>query len=398
MPASSRALWMLLLFCAFLLAGCWDRKAVEDVGFVTVLGIDQGEGEALRITVQIGNPRVIAGGRQGGGGAEGQQAPAMVHTVTGETLSLALRDLETFTNRRISLVQTRVIILGRRLMESGIQKHLGMLVRSREFRRNIQIMVSDGSAEQVMTTRPTLERDPAVFLEDLSRRAFERTARAPRITLHDFLLAYETLGEEVIAPIIRPFTVAPGLEQRPEQQSQLSGTALFRRGTMVGELSETETETLLMLRGKTETFVETVPVPTDPGLKSAYRLTGAGRKIRLDVSGPQPRFTIEVTLEAEALETESESPALGDPALIRDREARLARNLTDKANQLVGKLQTECSCDALGLGHYLRPRFLDWTSWEKYQWPDRFANAKVQVTVRVIIRRVGMTFQSQKAR
>ncbi|HYG60559.1 MAG TPA: Ger(x)C family spore germination C-terminal domain-containing protein, partial [Symbiobacteriaceae bacterium] len=68
------------------------------------------------------------------------------------------------------------------------------------------------------------------------------------------------------------------------------------------------------------------------------------------------------------------------------------------ANALVGKLQKECACDAVGFGHYMRTRFLDWQSWERYNWPEQFPKAKIEVSVRVFIRRSGMTFQSPVGR
>lgn len=393
---ASLALGLLLVVCAGILSGCWDRKAVEDIGFVTVLGIDKAADSAVTIIVQIANPRVISGGKGDGGG--GGQVPAVVHRITQPTVSAALRNLETFNNRRISLVQTRVIIFGRALMEEGTHKHLGVLTRFREFRRNIQVMMADGTAEEILTTRPALERDPAVFLADLSRRANERTARAPQTMLHDFMVAYETLGEAMTLPIISPFTVEPGLEEQPGHQSRLARTALFRGPKLVGELNEEETETFMVIKGKVKALLETVPPPGTPGDKSTFRLTPGSRSVELDTSGKEVSFKIDIELEAEGLETESEDPQLGDPVGLHELEDAMSRRLNSEAARLIRKLQTECGCDALGLGHYLRSRFIDWPSWVKYNWPDRFPKAKIDVSLRVIIRRVGMTFQSPKSR
>ena len=47
-----------ILIMVLFLSGCWDRMEIEDIGYVAVIGIDDGDFDNLRITFQITNPQV----------------------------------------------------------------------------------------------------------------------------------------------------------------------------------------------------------------------------------------------------------------------------------------------------------------------------------------------------
>jgi hypothetical protein len=68
---------MLLLIITWLLSltGCWDHLEVERLGIIGIIALDQAPEGKLRVTVQIINPKVLAGGGQVGG-AGGMSASA----------------------------------------------------------------------------------------------------------------------------------------------------------------------------------------------------------------------------------------------------------------------------------------------------------------------------------
>lgn len=373
-----------------LLAGCWDRKEIEDTAFVLALGLDKGEEGKVAVTVQLAVPRQIAG-QQGQSGKAGGGAPAVTQRFEQPTVSEALRDLETFTSRRISMVHLKVLVIGRELAEAGFYHHLGILTRYREKRRTVMMMIADGTAEEILTLEAAIERDPALYLEDLTRRAYERTARAPRIDLHRFLLAFETLAQEAVVPVVRVRTVRPGMEG-PVQKAQLLGAALFEKARMVGMLTPEETETYMMLTGLMDSFIETVVDPQNPEGKVVAEMTEEQRQVRFTPGHPV-RIEMDVKTEAELREIQAREGAQMTPATLAEIDKALSERLTRKANALVRKLQQEYKVDIVGFGHYVKMRFLDWPSWVSYDWPKQFPNAEIRINVQSYIRRVGMTVQ-----
>lgn len=386
-----RRIALALLLVLLLQTGCWDRKAAEDLGFVTAIALDRAPNNTVVVTVQIENPRAVSA--TPGGGPEPGTPPVVVQRVEQPTVTEALRDLETFTNRRISLVQTKIVIFGRTLAEEGVEPHLGILTRNRELRRTIQVMVADGTAEDILTVRPALERDPSLFLEDLARRAYERTARAPRVNLHEFLTAYERKGRDAILPMVRKKLTKPGLEYQERMKAELAGAAVFRGARMVGELNPEETETLLLLTGNLGALQEALPLPGSPKHQGVFSLRPEVRRVSVVGTGSRPQLVMDITAEGELRELEDDPGALVTPEGLRQLEELLAQQLAKKANRLVKRLQTDLKADTVGFGDYLRTRFIDWPTWEAYNWPKHFPEAEIKVSVGVILRRAGMTFR-----
>ena len=382
-----------------LLTGCWDRKGAEDIAFVTAIGLDAADDGKISVTVAIANPRAIAGQNVVGGGSGGEMGvPSVVQRMVQPTMTEALRDLETFTNRRISLVHTKVILFGEELARQGLESHLGILTRFRELRRNVRVMMVEGTAQKLLTTRPVLERDPSLFLEDLARRAEERTARAPNVTLHDFLVRLESLAEQAVLPVIKPYVMEPGLEERPNEKSRMEGTAILREDQVVGLLSPDDTEIFLLLTGNARTFTETILEGTGEDHRIAFTMHTEKTKVQLDTTGKVPSFRVQVEVEGDLRESERPRSDLGTPEAVDELEERLSRQITARTNSMVKRMQQEFKSDTLGLGKHVRSRFLDWPSWVAYKWPEKFPTAQIQVEVRVHLRRIGMTFQPVRAR
>lgn len=391
-----RKLVALLTAAVLLLAGCWDRKEIEDVGFVVALGLDKGESKQVAITVQVAIPRnisVAAGAGGGGGGGGGDRPVVLVQRSEGDTVSEALREMEQSINRRLSFVHANVVLFGRELAEADITPHLGLLTRFRQFRRGAMVLMADGTAEEILSKRPIMEANPATFLEDLTRRAWERTARAPRIDLHRFLMGVESYAQESVMPIVHPITAGPGLNAKTLEKEYLSGTAIFQNGRLVGELGPDETEMFLILKREARAFLETIPLPGVEGKKVAVELTIERANIDMQITGGRPSFRITVITEGDLRESQAPAPGMVTPEGLQDLEARLSRQLTGRAAALIKKLQKEYRTDIIGLGNLVRMRFLEWPDWVAYDWPARFPDVPVQVSVKAIIRRVGMTFQ-----
>lgn len=366
------------------------------------MGMDRAPENKIAITVQIAVPRAVgggtgAGGSGGGGGGRGQDAPpVVVHRVVQHSVTEALRDLETFTSRSVSLMHLKVIVIGRELAEAGFQSHLGILTRNRELRRTTALMVADESAEEILTLQSDLERDPALYLEDLTRRARERTARAPRIDLNRFLLAYDTQAQDPVLPIVTAQRLEPGFQKQPPTKPQLQGTAVFRQAKMVGRLTPEETEIFMLLTGQVERLIESFPSPGYPEHKAVVEISATRRSAAVDISGPVPTITLRLHAEGELREIEQTRLDLTVPDDVAQLERLVSRQLERRTNALVKKTQEEFGADIVGFGNYLRPRFIDWPSWQRYNWSDRYAKANIRVKVDTYLRKVGATFQPER--
>ncbi len=96
------------------------RREIEDVALVLSLGLDQAPGtNRVRLTVQIAVPRALGSGNPSAGSSDPNTPPAVVESVEAGTITEALRELETFINRRVTFMHLKSIVFGRELAEAG---------------------------------------------------------------------------------------------------------------------------------------------------------------------------------------------------------------------------------------------------------------------------------------
>ena len=89
---------LLALVLVPLCSGCWSRREIQDLAFVTALGVDKGpEDGTLKLTVHIAKPFAVAGGE----GKKEPEKPFLVATSIGSTSIEATRNFVKKTPGRL---------------------------------------------------------------------------------------------------------------------------------------------------------------------------------------------------------------------------------------------------------------------------------------------------------
>lgn len=358
-----------------MLAGCWDRRELEEKSASLATGVDvcpEGEGCNLISTRQFAIPGRIPlgpGGVRTGNtvfviSSPGQDGP--------DTAKRAQSEL----HRVITFGHTRLIVLSEAFARRGTEEYFDYVRRVPEARRVMWIAVSEGPAEAVIRSKPALERVPALYLNDMFDDAV-KAGRLPKLFWGDFLVRLSNQGEEAVAPLIR---------MNAPNEPQLAGLAVFRGYRMVGKLSPEETATYMQVQGvRNGSDLLAIELP---GGQANLRVYGrvAGYKLRW----VQGRIHADVEIELES-ELVSLSPDLAssDPDVVDSIERLAAQEVTRKADALATKLQKELGADILALGERVRAYLpAVWSSLD--DWPSAFADARIRFQVKVHVRRTGM--------
>ena len=390
---------LLLVFLFCFISGCWDRRELEETGFVLALGLDSAPEDKISVTLQIAVPANLA--PVGGGGGDG--LPVIVETIEGKTLDQALRLFHTFTDRRLSYSHNKIIVVGEELAERGIEKELDLFTRHREMRRNVLMMVAKGKAEEFLKIVPQQERNPAQYLENLARLS-SLTGVAPKIILHNFVLDYGMPGVDPITPLLKQERTKPEENQEEGQQNQgeeagskeitklnLAGTAIFKGSNKIGELNMTETQGLLFLRGQINQAVINIPDPENATEQISLALTSASRRVETKFHRGQVVFDISIIVEADLRQVEGRINYV-TPKGLQILQNNLNKQVEKEIRLAINKCQKEYQVDSIGLGEKVRET-MSYDQWAKYNWREKFPEAKINVQVKSYIRRVGMTFR-----
>lgn len=373
-----RALALLALLALFL-AGCWDRREVEERSNVLATSFDlcTGDDECGVVAVrQVAIPgRIRVGSLSAGGPPE---TVALVQ-VRAKNVPESQRKSQAMLSRRLDFGHTRVLVFGNDFAETrNLAEYMDYLRRIPEARRTMWLVVAEGRAEEVVRAMPPLERVPALFLNDMLDDAVRRGV-LPTLYLSTFLTATSSKGEDPVLPLLR--MVSPN-------HPQLAGLAVFRSFRMVGRLSSDELNTYMQLRGYRKGS-EVIRVGLPEGRFA--NLAVSGRQVRYQLRQVKGRIHARIIMQLETnLRQASPELSSSEPQVMTMIEREASALVEAKAAKLVERLQHELGTDVLALGERVRAHMPSLWAQVGNDWQAAFAAAQFSFDVHVQIRRSGM--------
>ncbi|HEY3365202.1 MAG TPA: Ger(x)C family spore germination protein [Symbiobacteriaceae bacterium] len=415
MQLKRAACLLLALVTLFVATGCWDRRELEETGFVLALGVDKGEQSRYAITAMIAIPAKMAGGGKGGGGG-GKDKPVLQTTVEAPTIAGAISLIDSYLDRRVSLLHTKALFMAEDLArESGLNT-MDEFVRFRQARRTIFYIVTKGKAAAFLKKMDVQqEKDPQRFIEQMTYNS-RATAMIPAASqIQQFVTSVNTGYTQPItyyaaikdegeaqAAVPKPEQVAAGdfaagdLPRKGGPNLELFGAAAFRRDRMVGVLTGEEVRYVLLLQDQFQRGYFNIADPRAPGKYVSLDVRrGRPMTIAVDLTGDRPRLDIVVSLEGEILAMQ---PGIDytEPEFQPRLEAAAAAEIRRGMRGLVQKTQ-EWNTDVIGFGSHVVRQFPTVAAWESFKWPEHYQDANVRVEVRMTLRRFGVQLSPPKA-
>lgn len=398
---------LLILSLALLVSGCNGAREIDDFAYVITIGIDPGPDKQFLITY-----RVAVGQGQGGKGG-GESESTFLVSVVAPSLAEARNLLNSAIARSPNLSHTKAIIISEDLAKRGIGDMLGPLLRFREFRGSVFIIVSQGPAKEFMANnKPKMEKLPSRWLESiLESKQDSGYFLAPN--LHRFYIRLKSLSGAPYATYmgINPLDLEPrpsgkksAGEKKPDYTSgemgraggnpvEVMGTALFVADKMVGVLSDEDTRMVSILSGEFVRGFITVEDPLVPasGLNVQLRL---GKKPQITPSRKDGRITFDVDV---LLEGEISSIPSGINYETREYgqllEKHLSNIITRQMYDMLEKTQ-QLGSDPVGFGLHTRSLFHSFDEANQLNWYEIYPTVNFNLNVTVEIRRTGLMYKS----
>ncbi|APH06123.1 Ger(x)C family spore germination protein [Bacillus weihaiensis] len=397
-----RALWGFLCL-SFLLVGCFDKKELEEQGYVIGIGLDKGADDTsstqLNITFQIANPEV--GSAITGGGSNEQ--PQQTVTLQANDILTAINAANSFVSRQISVDHTQIIVVSEELARTEqFLRIMQSVTRSSELRRGVQIIVSkEKASEFLINNDPTLETRPHKYFQLMLNRARE-TGIIPKGDVHRFFQLTEGDADLFLAIYATTIVdkkkengfedeyIAGEIPQLIGDRTQFMGSAVFKEGKMIDVIDGQETRLALILdhTSKLEDILATYPDPIDSNQRIATRFIKK-KKNKVDITyrknGPSD-VSITVPFEIEVLAV----PSLVNYSTEENKEKlrkSIEGNLNQKARELVQKTQEQYGTEPFYWSLYVRKNFLSIKDYEAANWNKNIyphANVHVNFTLKKI--------------
>lgn len=369
--------WAVAALIPLLLTGCWDQSEIDERSNILAVGFDSCSdtpGCKLMVSRQVAIPGKIP---LGGGKTVKAGEAVVVFSTGGPNEAESAAKAQSELNRTMSYGHMRVWVISEELARGGMERYMDYVRRLADTRRFTWMVIAEGRADAVIRAKPQLEPVPALYLSDMLDDA-QRNGRLPRSTEIEFDILMSRVGVDPVVPLMR--MAGPN---RP----QLAGMAVFRGDRMVGKLSPAETETFLDLRGG-HLSTEQLQVDWPQGGWAVLRVFSRQTSRQVRFADGRPEVKIKIALECEVMNIRlGRNGARPDPSVT---EQQASKQVKQRAEALVERLQQELHADILGIGSLLRAQ-TGGQSRTDQEWRRLFEQATFQIETEVRVRRSGLS-------
>lgn len=402
---------MISILLSFLLTGCRDSSEVDDNIYAVVIGLDKGVNNKVIVTIQYPNYRSI----KGGGGTTSGADTSNIHSVESPSLLESMDLMNMAVSRRISLLHTKMLVISEDLAREGIGDFLAPLSRFRETRRTMFVVVTKGTARSLLQENKTTIGPSITKAIELMMSQAYNTGFFPPENFHYFyrdivstygnaIAIYAGIndfqgltmdGSNKKAPLITERNLKPGeLPRQGPAKREFVGTALFNGDKMVGSLNPYETRYMLMIKGQFKKSIMTIEDKKAPGEGIIVSIrNGRPPKVKGYFINSKPVVDVNLNIEADIGAIHSRIN-YESAKLIENLNKQLEDEIKKGIEKTIEKTKKESKTDVFDFGTKFAGYFPTIQEWESYNWLSHYPETKVNVSVKVNVRRTGLIIES----
>lgn len=369
--------FIILLF----LTGCWDYREIENLIIVAGLAVDIGTSHNYLVTIETVELKQSQGGNV--------QPQSKVIRIEGETPFDAIRNAIRISEHMHYWSHASVVILSEEVARKGILQILETVVRAKEPRLTMNVLVSkEKKASDILPQNTLLDKIYSFEITEMLK-AQEQLSKAPSIEVYEVVNKILDSGISVAIPTI-------GLTRIEEQITpEISGLAMFKKDTLVGFLDGEEAKIFLFITDQIKggTLVKSYSSES-PTSNISISINESNTKI-------QPRYEKDKIIMKIKTNTKASINDWGISGNITvekliDVEKQFEESLRRDIENLIKKVQREYQCDIFGFGQALKNQ--NPQLWKKLEgnWEEIFANLEIEVDTTIDIKNTSLLSNTLK--
>lgn len=378
-----------------------NNQSIENLAYVIAIGIDSGDNNLLKLTLQIATSS--SGNSQSGGGSS-QSSNSTITSVECSSINSGINLINSYISKKINLSHCKIVVFSESFAVNGIADEISTLVNNVEIRPDCSIAICKSSAEDFLNmNKPVLINLTARYYEVVVTSG-DYTGFSTNVTLSDFYNALKCPSIEpiaILAGINFPDTAsvpdytnyvdldssytADEVSITNKNNMQISGLAVFRDGYFIGEMDSLDTMCHLIVSGKLQNATISIPDPFDVNEiinLSINQLEKTDISVKLVNGSPYISCNMEVSANILSLSSDSDYATLEKLQTITNyANSYLESHIED----YLYKTSTDFKTDIVGFGRHLLSEFSTIKEWNNINWSDNYMNSFFDTSVNTTI-------------
>lgn len=392
---------VLLVLAVISSAGCWSRREIQEIGFALLIGLDHAAEEGkVMITVHIAKPFSLLAA---GAGTAEEKAYWQVSS-TGRTVFDAWRNLRQQSPRRPLLHHSRFIVFGEEFARSGIREALDFFYREGEVRETNFVVVAKGAkASEFVWGEYELEPMPSRGALGVIKQVAQELSTIVMVTLNDFLQMMEAEGIEAVASRAEQVWRPPSQDPRGQLKNEViavsgreTGAAAFKGDKLAGWLDKVQARGLQWVRGKVRSGILVIEQPGKENKLASIEILRATSTVTPKISEGRPSIQIKVDAVGVIGEVQEYLDPMASEEIWASMERRMAEAIRHEIEAALDIAKHEFNSDIFGFGAAFARRYPKEWDGLKRKWDEEFPKLDVEIEVKTIIRRSGLTRRSMQ--
>lgn len=404
---SKRFFTMLLCIIVIIFSVSNNRavNTIDDSAYVVAIGFDSSENGKLNLSLQIAIPSSEVSSSSS---SSEQSTSTIVNTVECDSIFSGITLINSYISKKLNLSYCKVAVFSEEFSKNGISNYVSTLINDIEVRPTCHVLISKCDAKYFLeNSKPMLQSLSSKYYE-IESSSEKNTGYTKAVTLLDFYNGYYDTFSQPYAILgninganpsdleNNQFSIGVNTQKKEKLNSVTSvesqdsnstqrnienlGLAVFNNDMLVGELSNSQTISHLVLSNQLSSTILNIPSPFSDIDVISLNVIKTNSKNNVQIINNTPYITCDVEFKTRII-----SSSIASNYLTKEN----IRLLEDYANSYIKahleeflyKTSVEFKSDIVGFGKYAVRSFNTIHEWQNYNWLSKYENSFFEVNV-----------------
>lgn len=299
-----------------------------------------------------------------------------VQIAEGTSIGASREDRQRISNKKFSLGNERVYIIGQEHAQYGIRTILDILLDNPQFNDKCPVVVSSGKGRDLLNYKLEGYASPAEFIEGLISNSSNNNFFPKHISILDLYVRVDAEGRNAVIPYV----------ELREETPKITGLAIFKGDKMIGKANMQEARVINLLKFDGRNGILTIQKDLRHYIDFYAK---SKRKVKCCRTDGKYKFEINLELNGTVISNSLYSDIDKDPKALKKFTEDMQNYVKKICTEYADKIKNEYKTDIFELGRVAAAKYGRETG---VDWNKVVTESNIEINVKVTVKDLGRGF------